>query len=1048
MTAISQKIPNLFGGISQQPDTKKIPGQVRRLENGYPEFALGLLKRPGAKYEQDLIDPAISGNKPEGVWFEILRDANEKYICQYTVEEINSVKVPNVKIWRMSDGLEMFVDRSLLLTSTQYDTANLQQSLGNTSPPAGSLQELINKWGDYEKEVVKDSEVTSNINEIIAYKVNLQEYAETTNDAQAVEESKYELSSTFDYGNVHTWLKWGAAVHQETGTTYWFDNSTVTTTAPTGFALGNERTSDNPNLAAMGYKLYEVVVTTAGGTGNVTSPLSWDDKYKGPRYLRQNTGSEYKDYIDALELYNTNLRSLYGANHSGSTPAFSTNYLGAEDTKNLEFLTDNDVTYILNKEKVVGYKATTSPQGLPDSWLVELRTFVPTGAYTINVHWKQISNPSNTGTFPSPASNHTYNANNLDPFYTSITDTTGNAHGSQSSIYTVERFNNVIHFKPAADYEITDIEVLGPGLDYIIAIHNEVSDVTRLPQSGFSGKKIKVVNTESIDVDDMYVEYTIPDVITEGTAGEGTWTECVKGGIAYELDPATLPHKLVRNGTYGHFELKPITWEDRRVGDTTTNPDPAFVGKNINGMFFYRNRLCFLTGSHVQMSGANKLYDFFAKSAMAVGDDDPVDVSAVSTRPVDLSYVSQTSVGVVLFGTSEQFLLTTNNDILSPKTATINTISMFNIDTKLEAKSMGTSTVFFSKTKNFLSSFELVGLSSTSAPNTFEHTQIVPELLPATIDKVATSPPKSILCFGETGTETIYQYRFLRVGERELATAWYQWSLPGKLVHLFFDDRDLYAVVHDTSGRCYLVSYNLNQANKTGYLKVDDFKFDPCLDMLVFNPVSDYDSAADETIYYLPYSDDFTKRTYAVLLDTANQQKLEGESSYFYADSTEAAAVSIRSMETIGEDADTSNAVWRISGDLRGRDIIFGLKYTMEVELPTIYLQGGDAQSPQTDSDSDLILKQLKVLTGPSGPISYKVDIKGIEPVTYTKVNTDIGDYTYNALNVSLGDTKTVPIFQRNKNVTITAIGDSPLPVNLLSVTWEGRATSKFYRRV
>ena len=65
-----------------------------------------------------------------------------------------------------------------------------------------------------------------------------------------------------------------------------------------------------------------------------------------------------------------------------------------------------------------------------------------------------------------------------------------------------------------------------------------------------------------------------------------------------------------------------------------------------------------------------------------------------------------------------------------------------------------------------------------------------------------------------------------------------------------------------------------------------------------------------------------------------------------------------------------------------------------------------------------------------------------------TKVNTDIGDYTYNALNVSLADTKTVPVYQRNKNVTITAIGDSPLPVNLLSISWEGRATSKFYKRV
>ena len=1030
MTAISQKIPNLFGGISQQPDTKKIPGQVRRLENGYPEFALGLLKRPGAKYEQDLCGCAISNSTPEGVWFEILRDANEKYICQYTVEEISGYKVPDVKIWRMSDGFEMFVDRSLLLTPTQYAGTDFQGSLGNTSPPANSLQDIIDKWGAYA------TAMDGFYSNVKTYKQSLYDYAKSTHDANSRSESKYELSSTFDYGNVHTWLKWGAAVHQETGTTYWFNNSTVTTTVPTGFALGNERTSDNPNLAAMGYKLYEVVITTAG-SGTPSTPGNFTIPMKSPRTRRAASGHAYGQYINALNTYNTTKLG----------PLFSTNYLGVTDTKNLEFVTDNDVTYILNKEKVVSYKATTSPQGLPDSWLVELRTFVASTDYTINVHWKQISTPSNTGTFPNPASNHTYNGSSLDAFYTSITDTTGNAHGSQSSIYTVERFNNVIHFKPATDYEITDIEVLGPGLDYIIAVHNEVSDVTRLPQSGFSGKKFKVVNTESIDVDDMYVEYIIPDVTAEGTAGEGTWTECVKGGIAYELDPLTLPHKLVRNGTYGHFELKPITWEDRRVGDAITNPDPAFVGKNINGMFFYRNRLCFLTGSHVQMSRANKLYDFFAKSAMAVGDDDPVDVSAVSTRPVDLSYVSQTSVGVVLFGTSEQFLLTTNNDILSPKTATINTVSKFNIDTKLEAKSMGTSTVFFSKTKNFLSSFELVGLSSTSAPNTFEHTQIVPELLPATIDKVATSPPKSILCFGETGTETIYQYRFLRVGERELATAWYQWSLPGKLVHLFFDDRDLYAVIHDNNDRCYLVSYNLNQANTTGYLKVDDFQFDPCLDMWVLNPASEYNSTTDETIYYLPYSGNFTKRTYAVLLDTANQQSLEGESSYFYADSTEAASVDIRPLS--GPTTDSYGLVsWKISGDLRGRDIIFGLKYTMEVELPTIYLQGGDAQSPQTDSDSDLILKQLKVLTGPSGPISYKVDIKGIEPVTYTKVNTDIGDYTYNALNVSLGDTKTVPIFQRNKNVTITAIGDSPLPVNLLSVTWEGRATSKFYRRV
>ena len=1043
MTSISQKIPNLFGGISQQPDTKKVPGQVRKLVNGYPEFALGLLKRPGAKYEQDLIEPVVSSNTPQGTWFEILRDSSEKYICQFTTETLNSVTVPNVKIWRMSDGLEMFVDRSLLLTEAQYSGANIQGSLGNSSPPANSLQDVIDKWNAYYTAVLDADTATSLVSEISDYQTSLQTYAQTSNTAQDTQESKFETTSTFDYGNVHSWLKWGVAVNQSDSTKYWFNDGTVTTSAPSGFTQGNERTADVPQLASIGYKFYEAVVTTAG-SGSASTPATFANKFKGPRVERGTASTEYKDFIDTLATYNS---TTIGT-------SFAANYLGVSDTTNLEFLTDNDVTYILNKEKAVAYTSTQSDSGLQDAWLVEVRVFETSKPYTITVYYQDVGG-GNAG--QHPAAGTTYSSTTgLDDFYTKVTENANDGHGTQSSNYTVTRNNNAFLFRPASGKEITDVEVQGEGLDYIISINNEVSDVSRLPQSAFHGKKIKVVNINDIDIDDMFVEYRVSDSSSAGDAGEGSWVETVAPSINFQLDHKTLPHQLVRNGTYGHFELKPLIktsdgsslWEDRRVGDETTNPDPAFIGKNINGMFFYRNRFCFLTGSNVMMSRANKLYDFFNKSALAVGDDDPVNVAAVSSRPVDLSYVSQTSVGMLLFGTQEQFLLTTNNDILSPKTASINTISKFAIDTKLEAESMGTSTVFFSKTKNFLSSFELLGVSNQTAPNTIEHTQIVPELLPATIDKVATSPPKSILCFGETGTETLYQYRFLRIGERELATAWYQWSLPGKLVHLFFDDRDLFAVVHDSNGRCFLVSYNLNQASKTGYLQVDDFSFDPCLDMWALNPVTSYDSGADTTSFFLPYPDTFSKSTYAVLLDTSDQQKLNGESAFFYADATEAAAVSIRSLGTVSTDADTGNAVWTVDGDLRGRDVIFGYKYTMEVELPTIFLQSGDADNPQTDSDSDLILKQLKVLTGPSGPVSYKIDIKGISPSTYTKVNTDIGDYTYNALNVSLGDTKTVPVFQRNKNVTITAIGDSPLPVNLLSITWEGRATSKFYKRV
>ena len=41
-----------------------------------------------------------------------------------------------------------------------------------------------------------------------------------------------------------------------------------------------------------------------------------------------------------------------------------------------------------------------------------------------------------------------------------------------------------------------------------------------------------------------------------------------------------------------------------------------------------------------------------------------------------------------------------------------------------------------------------------------------------------------------------------------------------------------------------------------------------------------------------------------------------------------------------------------------------------------------------------------------------------------------------------------VPIFQRNENISLSIVGDTPLPVSLLGMTWEGKYNTKFYNRV
>ena len=54
MAAIQQTIPNLLGGVSQQPDDIKLPGQVRQAENIYLDPTFGCLKRPPTRWVASL----------------------------------------------------------------------------------------------------------------------------------------------------------------------------------------------------------------------------------------------------------------------------------------------------------------------------------------------------------------------------------------------------------------------------------------------------------------------------------------------------------------------------------------------------------------------------------------------------------------------------------------------------------------------------------------------------------------------------------------------------------------------------------------------------------------------------------------------------------------------------------------------------------------------------------------------------------------------------------------------------------------------------------
>ncbi len=90
MAAVTQTIPTFLGGVSRQADTKKQPGQVTEILNGYPDPTYGLLKRNGTQF-LGLLNEGAS-NFTDGHWFSISRDNDERYIGVIT-------KTGNIRIW-------------------------------------------------------------------------------------------------------------------------------------------------------------------------------------------------------------------------------------------------------------------------------------------------------------------------------------------------------------------------------------------------------------------------------------------------------------------------------------------------------------------------------------------------------------------------------------------------------------------------------------------------------------------------------------------------------------------------------------------------------------------------------------------------------------------------------------------------------------------------------------------------------------------------------------------------------------------------------------
>jgi len=639
----------------------------------------------------------------------------------------------------------------------------------------------------------------------------------------------------------------------------------------------------------------------------------------------------------------------------------------------------------------------------------------------------------------------------------------------------------------------------------LTCFQDEVNNVADLPDESIHGRKAKIVNTSNQN-DTYFSQF----VATNGVSGPGYWEETLGYGMSVGLTASTMPHELVNTGTDA-FTFRPITWTARLVGDDSTNSHPSFKDAKIQQAFFYNNRLGFLTQDNVSMSQSGEFYNFYHISAQTITAADPVDLSCSSIRPAVLHGIIPVASGLILFSENQQFLMYSADGNLSPTTALIRGLSNYEMDTNIDPVDVGTVVNFISKTPAYTKVFGMTPRGEGQMPLVRDVGKVVSEYVPQTVDTLIASPQNSFIAmFGSTDSK-VYFYRTHSDGEREVLQAWFNWDLPGNVLDLVVDSDVLYTIVKQSNGYQLLSGNLSATPEDEILVTQSGIQLNPYMDFYAKAASVAYDAATDTSKCYLPYSDitafdpivviagdstsndsgytvkpsrgtDGTGDYFAVVGDNFSSiaNKVIVGYSYNYditlpktyfqldqgiADYTATLTIarmrfSVGRSSTIGfklKSTGYKGSTETFTGN--GSTTAFSPDYKVKDKRDIIVKKNGNKQVLGTDytiADHASLTDHVTV-TFTNAPAAASTAANVTTPAESVEIYVDnwydiqpvqeANGYLADDVPMSDQNVFTVPIHQRTDNFTLRVFSDSPFPVSLTSMMWEGNYSPRFYRR-
>ena len=644
-------------------------------------------------------------------------------------------------------------------------------------------------------------------------------------------------------------------------------------------------------------------------------------------------------------------------------------------------------------------------------------------------------------------------------------------------------------------------------------VTNEVNNIADLPSQCRGGYRVKIANTDS-DFDDYYAVF---ETEFDGLDGPGAWVETVAPDINTVINPAFMPHQMRRNRD-GSFTVSPVEWEPMLVGDEKTNPPPSFISQPgsdgrcyINNMAFFRNRLCMLSGDNVICSRPGDFFNFWNGSALAQVDNDPIDI-AVGTTGSDANAVlydsMEVSDGLVVFTGDQQFLLSTDSEVLSPKNARFNRIGtyrytgaelrqirqpdgrLYEVYRGVPVFSMGTSIGFTSNAGLHTRVMEMYDISRSGQANVNELTKPVSRLIPYGVNLVASSKDNQFLAVANQNTKDIWVYRYFDNDKERLQSSWFRWTMLGDLIYMCVMDDVLWTVsiaqsssdVNNQADIVTLQRIDLKDELATAFVEdkyvpstvvgdidlraengkpyqahLDNYRIAQPSEATVYTHFATGDGV--QTYFRAPliyFADEVDKGNLVAYMLSPTLFQRNGSDSVggdddLYGPGKRYYFEQIGSKIPVRVEQDNMGTWFVMDGDWSNTRMMIGYQYNMKVEFPTIYptktTNRGMNSITLSDTRSSLTIHRAKLNFGQVGVYETTVKVLGRDDYTELYESSIPDAYPANEVAFLQEWTQNVSIYAENKITKLILSSTHPSPCTLQSMEWEGDYTNMYYKR-